>query len=429
MNPKKTHKPQKAPKVPKYRRQPGSKGDRAFVVLNGARHYLGAYDSAASRQAYHRLVAEFLANDGRLSVPTEQVTMVELLNAFRKHAEKRYRKPDGSPTGEQANYRSLLKTINDLYADTLVDDFRGPSLLALRAVMVQKGWSRRYVNRQVVRVRTIFKWGVAQGMVAPDTHAALCAVEGLREGQTNAPDHPPVMPVTDEQIEAVLPLLPQVVVDMIQVQRLTGMRPGELCALTASDIDQDDDVWTYRPTGHKTRHRGRGRQIPIGPQAQAILAGYLSRRPKDATVFSPIEAQAQRRAQRHAARKTPLSCGNRPGTNRVRRRKLNGRDYYTAETYARAIRYACEAVWPHPTIKVKDGVKLSAKDKAELKAWNDKHRWAPNQLRHTAGTFVRSEAGLEVARAFLGHSTFSVTEAYYAEADMAKLKELMRKVG
>lgn len=106
--------------------------------------------------------------------------MVELLNAFRKHAEVRYRKPDGTPTGEQANYRTLLKMINELYGDTLVDDFRGPALQALRVVMVQKGWSRGYVNRQIVRIRTIFRWGVAQGLVAPDTHAILCAVEGLQ---------------------------------------------------------------------------------------------------------------------------------------------------------------------------------------------------------------------------------------------------------
>ncbi len=177
-----------SPKVPKYRRQSGTQGDRAFVVLNGHRHYLGLYDSTESRREYHRLVAEFLAGGGRLPVPTNQITMVELLNAFRKHAAERYRRRDGSATAEQANFESLFKMMNKLYEDTLVDEFRGPALQAMRLIMVQKGWSRRYVNRQVVRIRTIFKWGVAQGMVSPDTHAVLCAVDGLRAGQTDATD-------------------------------------------------------------------------------------------------------------------------------------------------------------------------------------------------------------------------------------------------
>lgn len=102
--------------------------------------------------------------------------------------------------------------------------------------MNQKSWSRRQVNRQAVRIRTIFKWGVAQGLVSPNTYAALCAVDGLRAGQTDAADHPPIALVTQAQIGAILPSLPKVVVDMIQVQFLTGMRRGELCATEASEM-------------------------------------------------------------------------------------------------------------------------------------------------------------------------------------------------
>ena len=45
---------------PKYRLQTTTSGDRAFVVLGGRRHYLGAYGSPESQQTYHRLLAEYI---------------------------------------------------------------------------------------------------------------------------------------------------------------------------------------------------------------------------------------------------------------------------------------------------------------------------------------------------------------------------------
>ncbi|MCH7727914.1 MAG: hypothetical protein IH991_15770 [Planctomycetes bacterium] len=49
--------------------------------------------------------------------------------------------------------------------------------------------------------------------------------------------------------------------------------------------------------------------------------------------------------------------------------------------------------------------RLTAKQQDELKAWQAKHRWSPNQLRHTAGTDVRKRYGLEAAQVVLGHAS------------------------
>ena len=49
------------PVFPKYRRQSTVGSDRAFVVLNGVRHYLGQFDSPDSKATYHRLLAEWTA--------------------------------------------------------------------------------------------------------------------------------------------------------------------------------------------------------------------------------------------------------------------------------------------------------------------------------------------------------------------------------
>lgn len=59
---------------------------------------------------------------------------------------------------------------------------------------------------------------------------------------------------------------------MIDLQWLTGMRPGEATIMRACDIDMTGgDVWLYTPHEHKMEHKGKLRVIPLGPQAQAVL--------------------------------------------------------------------------------------------------------------------------------------------------------------
>lgn len=127
---------------------------------------------------------------------------------------------------------------------------------------------------------------------------------------------------------------------MIRFQLLTGCRPGELVCICLGMVDRNNDVWTIRLVEHKTAHKGKSRTIFIGPKAQAILAPYLLRGADD-PCFSPIESEKQRRQARHEARKTPLSCGNKPGSNVARKPRTQPGRAYTTGTYRRAITYAC----------------------------------------------------------------------------------------
>ena len=63
---------------------------------------------------------------------------------------------------------------------TAVADFGPRRLAALRAEMVNRGWIRRNINRQISAVRSIFKWGVARELVSPEV---LQALEPLRHGE------------------------------------------------------------------------------------------------------------------------------------------------------------------------------------------------------------------------------------------------------
>ena len=175
------------------------------------------------------------------------------------------------------------------------------------------------------------------------------------------------------------------------------------------DIDMSGRIWVYRPESHKTEHHGRERRIYLGPKAQEILRSWL-RTNLTAYLFSPAEAEADRRAEQRANRKSPVQPSQR---NRRRRkpRKAPG-ERYTVDSYRRAIKY---------------GIKKANQEAGRAGVHKVPH-WHPHQLRHNAGTLLRKEFGRDTARAVLGHSSPVVTEVY-AELDEAKASEAMESIG
>jgi integrase len=142
------------------------------------------------------------------------------------------------------------------------------------------------------------------------------------------------------------------------------------------DIDRSGDVWRYVPAEHKMEHKDRGRIIYIGPQAQEILKPYL---------FGD-----------------DLPCFRSPKSPRG----FNSRSYHdriqSAVARANKARIA-QGLEPLPP-------------------------WAPNQLRHNAGTAVRQRFGLEAAQVVLGHSKADVTQVY-AERDQRLAVEVALRIG
>jgi integrase len=141
-------------------------------------------------------------------------------------------------------------------------------------------------------------------------------------------------------------------------------------------------------------------------------------RDKQAYCFIPAESEKKRRAKLHARRKVPINYGNRPGTNRKRNPKRTAGERYTTNSYRRAIHRGCDKAFPAPE---------DLSPEQALK-WKSTHRWAPNRLRHTAGTEIRKRFGLEAAQVVLGHSMADVTQIY-AERDLAKAAAVIREVG
>jgi len=268
--------------------------------------------------------------------------------------------------------------------------------------MIRAGRVRTSINAQVHRIRRAFGWAVEEELLPESVYAALKTVRALRQGRCKAKESKPVLPVDQEVVDKTLLQLCPVVQAMIQLQQLSGARPGEITKLRPCDVSYGvDGVWCYRPSSHKTEHRGKDRRIYFGPRCQEILRPYLNRAP-ESYCFSPREADKQQRADRHAKRVTPPNQGNRCGLSRKAKPKCTPGDRYTKTSYARAIARACR----------KAGV----------------DHWTPNQLRHSRATMLRKMYGVESAAVVLGHCDPNTT-LIYAEADYEKAKEITRAVG
>jgi integrase len=391
-------------RIPSYRRHKQS--GQAIVTLPdglGGRHdvLLGLYGTKESRVEYARVIAEWEAAGRMLSQTpaTSDPTVNELMLAYWKFAERYYVK-NGKPTSQLPRIRLALKPLKQLYGHTAVRNFGPLALKAVREWMIKQGWSRGFINACSGCIKRMFKWGVENELAPPSIYHGLQAVAGLRKGRSEATETQPVRPVIDEHVEAALPFVSRAVQAMIQVQRLSGARPGEVALMRPCDIDQSSEsTWVYRPESHKTEHHGIARVIFLGPQAQEILKPFLLRDP-GAYLFSPREMMQERWAKQRKARKTKVQPSQQ---NRKRRkpRKILG-EHYTVASYDRAVAKACQrAGVPH---------------------------WHPNQLRHAKATELRREAGLDAARVVLGHRSPQVTEVY-AELDVNKAAEVMGRLG
>lgn len=416
--------------LPKYRRH--RKSGQAVVTLKGRDHYLGRYDTKASRTEYDRLISEWLAA-GRnpLGISGHDLTIVELCVRYWKFAVAYYRaNPKVMP-----GIKRTMHYLREYYGRTPANEF-GP--LALRAIcqrMVEEGLSRVYINDHAGRIKRVFKWAVGEQLLPIEVYQSLAIVPGLRKGRTAARECAPVLPVDESTVEATLPHLPEIVTDMVRLQRLTGCRPAELCMIRPVDIDRSVDPWRYVPESHKTEFHGRERIIFVGPQGQGILLRYLAR-DADACCFRPCDSEEKRRAAVHAARITPLSCGNVPGSKRRRRPKHKPGEQYNVDAYRRAIHRACDVAFPPQgelaqrpgeTVERWRG-RLTEQQRAELRKWRSEHRWSPNQLRHSAATEIRRRYGLEAAATVLGHAKADVTQIY-AERDYALAANVARQIG
>jgi integrase len=380
--------------IPTYRRHRAS--GQAVVTLNGVDHYLGRFGSPESKAEYDRITAEWLAGGRRLTDKdggSDDLRIKELVGGYWA-----YMTPN-LPKVEIDKLRRALKPVRELFGETLARDFGPVRFKAVRAKMVDAGLCISTINYRLGAIRRMVAWGVENEILPGDALHRLEAVASLKSGRdARAPRK--ILPVDEEQVWAILPHLQPTVRAMVELQALTGMRPGEVCRITMAQIDRTVDPWVYRPVQHKNLSRGKDRMIPLGPRAQGVLTPWLKANP-DAAIFSPAESVRALREERRRARKTRISPWELRRKPKQNPKRAPGA-FYTTISYGDAVARAC--------------------DQAGMPEFR------PNRIRHLFGTKVRREYGLEAAQVLLGHEKADVTQIY-AERNLSLARDVAAKIG
>lgn len=338
-------------------------------------------------KAKHRYAAFIASLGGPPALPpASSMTVADAVEAFRRHAREKYTRPS-----ERHRYATAITAVANLYGPQPAATFRAKALRDVRTRLLSGGKkprSRAYINKLVRAIQTAWRWLACEELVPAEAAASVCMVRALGVGD-GGKERAPVLPPEPGIVSATLPHLPPLVRAMVQVQLLTGARPGEICRMRWEEISREPDqpvqlagtgrtvaalrcgetvVWMYAPSTHKTAKRGKTRVVPVGPQAMGLLLPYVDDQNPTGPVF-----------------RTRLDT------------------IYRSDSYARAVERGC----------VKAGVA----------------HWHPNQLRHAAASAVAEAFSFDAAGAMLGHSGNSTATSIYAEQAIRKAAEVAAKMG
>lgn len=336
----------------------------------------GVWGSAEAQRAYRKFALEWAAGhapadpaDAREGGPVALVG--EVVVRWLEHCSRTYRKRDRETSECHCN-RAALRPVAELYAEEPAAEFAPPKLRAVREAMVAKGWARGTVNAQVRRVVRAFEWAASECMVPVAVPAALALVAPLAAGRrADVHDPEPVPPAPAADVAAVLdgghlhpdPARRAVLEAAVRVQLATGMRPGELCALTVGAIDRRREPWRCDLSAEsKMLHKELRRVVYFGPKARAAL--------------SPLLEVAEERGPGAPLFALPARYGT-------------GRTALTTTRYRKLVADACKRA----------GVPS----------------WAPNQLRHTRATEVMDLYEDDTATAAVLGNSPEVARRVYAD--------------
>jgi len=397
-----------------------SRAGQAFFWWRRERIYLGPWDGVSTppvavMQRYlrecQRCQEELLAEQLGAPPPPAEDELASVAEAVLLYLEHLQKDPDGYSRADGTLSQHFAKTVRALnplvalYGDEPAAGFDAVRLERVRKAMLdgswQPGsaqgdskrppappvWGRAYVNAQVAKTVRCFRWLESRGIVPAGKTEHLRTLSPLRRGRTSAPESKrPARLVDDADLAAILPAASPTLAAMLQLARMTAMRPGEICRVRSADVERSGEVWLLRLEKHKTDASGRPRVIPLGLQSQQVLMPFLADRPPDAWCFSPRDAarwSLGRRAKREPDRRQ----------QRARQRWLDRfRDHYTQDTFGQALANLIRRVNRGRKAKVP--------------------HFSPNDLRHTRLTEIERELGIEAAQAAAGHDQLQTTRYY-----------------
>ena len=218
-----------SPRLPSYRLHAPS--GQAVVTLNGKDVYLGPYKSPGSVARYEREIAEWLVC-GRQSATAPQMnprTVNDVILAYYTWALENYRAADGTLSREPEAMKLAFRPLKHLYGETPAAEFGPLKLQAVRRHMIDQNLVRSLINKCIRYIQRMFEWAVSQEMIPPTVREGVLSVKPIMAGRGGVREGKTVTAVPDAHVNAILEFLPPTLKAMVEVQRLTGMRPVNLC--------------------------------------------------------------------------------------------------------------------------------------------------------------------------------------------------------
>jgi integrase len=364
---------------PRVRLHKQSGQARCFV--RGKWEYLGKFGTDAAAAKYAALLTGGPpAKEARPAGPT----VADVIAAWIDHAGPKH------TAKELASYRVALAVLACVHGRLPAARFSQARLAEVRDAMVSGSWlkeeekaarrkaglgqravewCRSHTNRQVTRIKTVWRWAESRELVPAGSWAGLRVLKAIPPNDRTVRHAKRQRPAAREDLDAVLAHVRSGAVKaMLELQYWSGMRSGEVRELRAGEVDTSGEVWLYRPPQHKGLWRGQSRVVPIGPGGRAALAPLLEGRAPEEPVF-------------RTRRGRPYSA-NAYGLAAARAGKKCGREWFR-----------------------------------------------PYSLRHGAKDRFTRAVGLDCARAMLGQKSLTTTAGYGEAADLELALRAARAAG
>jgi integrase len=299
----------------------------------------------------------------------QPLQLSQVLPSYFHHCRTYYRLPNGTISKDVYN---IERAFIELTEDDAPAELTKEHLNRLKDKLLKRGLSRKYINQRLGRVRRCIGWMHENNYVSDQCALMAKVYRGLPAFRSSARETDPVEPVEWAIVERTLQHLHEPWKSMVLLQWYTGMRPGEVCNLTISEVRRTGDPWIIdKGKNHKTAWRKKQRRLAVGPQAREILDHWIK------------VAELNDREFLFRGRRNVKTCIRPVG-------------------YSHTLAKTCR----------KHGIPT----------------WSPNQLRHSYATRVRSTFGLDAAQTMLDHSRAD-TSQIYAELDMSKKAEIASRMG
>ena len=257
---------------------------RARIYFDKEFRYLpGPYGSPESWARFHEM-CDVVAATGKLppddAKKQQPLTVQELGYRYLTYCVDYY--GCTANRNEAVNLKYAVESLTLLCGSRLADSIAPADLKAVRKALINKGHVRRSINKRAVQIVALYKWAVEEGLVPADVWHRLQSVKPITPGREGAIDNEPVEPVPESVLAATLAELPADKHAAIRVQRLTGMRSGELLRMSPDQVDMTGMHWIYTLATHKTRAHIGDTYILIPAPAAAILLERMPAKPDQA---------------------------------------------------------------------------------------------------------------------------------------------------